>query len=271
MNMVAQDRAAAVAAIIEGWINVAATPDAAEWYGLTLRKIASAGDARTLAAAMGLAPRRLGKADLHPDAPQRQALEEARPGFDATDLSLDQLARIGFVLAASHRPEEGFALLFDDICRTAEVGELIAAYRGLPLYPAAGHLLPRAREGLRSGMKPVFEAVAHRSPYPREMLDEHAWNQMVLKALFVDSTLAPIQGLDARGNRDLAETLIDYARERWAARRPVSAELWRCVFPFVGREQLAGLKVEAERANDPVGQRAIDGFLSGRSEPAERL
>ena len=95
---------------------------------------------------------------------------------------------------------------------------------------------------MRSSVKPIFEAVAHRNPYPAEFFDEGAWNQMVLKALFIDSTLAPIQRLDERANPDLAEMLIDYAHERWAAGRPVSAELWRCVGPYAGERALADLE-----------------------------
>jgi hypothetical protein len=261
-----QTRSAATLGIIVEWVSRASIPDAAEWYRSTLRDIAGNGDVRTLVKATGLAPRKLGKADLSPDAPERRALEKARAGFDATGLSMDQLGRIGFVLAAWRDSDEDFARLFDDICRTAEINELVAYYRGLPLYPAPELLLTRAREGLRSGMKPVFEAVAHRSPYPFEMLDEHAWNQMVLKALFVDSTLAPIQGIDERGNRDLAGTLIDYARERWAARRPVSSELWRCVVPFAGRPELETLHAEALRVEDVSSSQALRAALD-RSGP----
>ena len=65
---------------------------------------------------------------------------------------------------------------------------------------------------------------------------------MVLKALFVDSTLAPIQGLDERANSALARILCDYAHERWAAGRPVTFELWRCVGPFAEGEMLDDLK-----------------------------
>ncbi len=86
-------------------------------------------------------------------------------------------------------------------------------------------------EGLRTNMKAVFEAVAHNSPYPAEQFSENRWNQMVVKALFIGSTLYPIEGLERRWNPDLTRMLCDYAHERWAAGRTVSYELWRGVGP----------------------------------------
>jgi hypothetical protein len=67
------------------------------------------------------------------------------------------------------------------------------------------------------------------------------------------STLAPIQGLDERRNPTLAQILSDYAHERWAAGRPVTPELWRCLGPFAegilldDLERLASSKEEHER------------------------
>jgi hypothetical protein len=136
------------------------------------------------------------------------------------------------VLLASSRSSAPFARLFERLCRSAEVSEAIALYRGLPLYPEQQSLEWQAAEGLRTNMRPVFEAIAHRSPFPREQFDEHRWNQMVLKALFIGSALAPIQGLDGRANPVLADILLDYARERRSAGRPIAPELWRCVGPF---------------------------------------
>ena len=90
-------------------------------------------------------------------------------------------------------------------------------------------------------MGPVFEAVAHRNPYPREMFDQASWNQMVVKAVFIGSTLKLIQGLDERLNEELAQMLVDYAHERWAAGRPVTPELWRCVGPVADERGLEAL------------------------------
>ena len=67
---------------------------------------------------------------------------------------------------------------------------------------------------------------------------------MVLKALFVGSELGPIAGLDDRANPELARILIDYARERWAAGRPVTPELWRPVMPFADDREI---KAELDR------------------------
>ena len=150
-------------------------------------------------------------------------------------------AKLMFFLHAGGTGEM-FARRFIQLCRTADVAEAIAFYRGLPLYPDPQLLEAQAAEGTRTNMRAVFEAVAHRSPYPKEQFAENRWNHMVLKALFVGSTLHPIQGLDERANPTLARMLCDYAHERWAAGRPVSPELWRCVGPHADAEALGDLQ-----------------------------
>ena len=154
-------------------------------------------------------------------------------------------------MAASHAGDDtAFASRFDGFCATAEINELIALCRGLPVYPNPALIEPRAREAVRSGMKPVFEAVAHRNPYPRETFAEEAWNQMVVKAFFMGSTLWPIQGLDERANPRLARMLVGLAQERWAAQRPVSGEVWRCVAPHADGEGVAALTHGWTTGND---------------------
>jgi hypothetical protein len=155
------------------------------------------------------------------------------------------------------------------LTRTADLAELVAFYRALALLPVSKDLTRRAAEGLRSGMKPVFEAVAHRNPYPREAFDQDAWNQMVLKALFIGSELSPIQGLDERVNPELSVMLIDYAHERWAAQRTISIELWRGLGRHVDDRGLATLERLLASA-DPRNQVAAVLALKACNHPRAR-
>ncbi len=210
------------------------------WLDGQLDKLVGNPADRDLYISLGMAPRKLGKDDLTLTDADLQAADQARTGWDPRDWSVDETARI-LMLCTLGAGDARFAERFRELCRTAEVAEAIALYRGLPLYPTPEALEAQAGEGLRTNMRAVFEAVAHRSPYPREVFDENRWNQMVLKALFIDSRLYPIQGLDERANPALAQIMCDYAHERWAAGRPVSPELWRCVGPFADTDALQDL------------------------------
>jgi hypothetical protein len=223
------------------WLRRQLPQAASAWLDEQLAKLGAAAGDRDLYIALGLVPRKLGKADLELSAADLKAAGEARPGWDPRGWSVDQAARILILLHAGGVGAT-FAHRFVQLCRTADVAEAIAFYRGLPLYPDPPLLEAQAAEGTRTNMRAVFEAVAHRSPYPREQFAENRWNHMVLKALFVGSALHPIQGLDDRANPLLARMLCDYAHERWAAGRPVSPELWRCVGRFADAEALADLQ-----------------------------
>jgi hypothetical protein len=214
--------------------------------------------------------RKLGKAPLAPDAPIRARAQRLRPGWDPSDWTVDQAARVRLLLAAPG-DAEAFVRRLDQLCATADLDELVAFYRGLPLYPHAPLHRLRAAEGVRSNMKVVFEAVAHRNPYPSEQLPEDAWNQMVLKALFVGSALDPILGLDARANATLARMLCDYAHERWAAGRALSPELWRCVGPFAHGPMLADLSRLLAQGSAPERAAAVLALSRAPGPDAARL
>ena len=147
----------------------------------------------------------------------------------------------------------------------------MAFYRGLPLYLDPPRHRLRAAEGVRSNMRVVFEAVAHHNPYPAEQLPEDAWNQMVLKTLFVGSRLAPVVGLDRRANATLARMLTDYAHERWAARRPFNPELWRCVGPFATGPQIDDLARVLDEGSAPERAAAVLALHSASDPAARRL
>jgi hypothetical protein len=216
--------------LADEWVSKKADDRGLAWFRGAIRDVAQGANERPLSVAIGLAPRRLGKADLLLSKMDMARAEALRAGLDLSDWS------------ASHAGDDtAFAARFDSFCATAEINELVALCRGLPVYPNAALIEPRAREAVRSGIKPVFEAVAHRNPYPRETFTDDAWNQMVVKAFFMGSTLWPIQGLDDRANPHLARMLVGLAQERWAAGRAVSAEAWRCVAPHADDEGVAAM------------------------------
>ena len=181
------------------------SPEARAWLDGQIGKIA-AGDRRALFLAFGLAPRKVGRA--------------ATP-----DGSADSLARAALLLAFPTGDEAAWLAAFDALADAAEVGELVALYRALPVLPFPEALADRAADGLRTNARSVFEAIAHDNPFPRDRFTDARWNQMVLKALFIGSPLAPILGLRERMNDELRVMLRDYASEREAAGREVPEEL----------------------------------------------
>jgi hypothetical protein len=222
------------------WISRATDDHGAAWFRGAIEANSRTTNDRALGMAIGLAPRRLGKAPLVLGADDLARAKALRHGLDPGGWTVDQLARIA-LMAASYRDDASFAERLDRFCATAEINELIAMYLGLPVYPAANLIAPRAHEAIRSGMKPVFEAVAHRNPYPCEAFAEDDWNQMVVKAVFIESPLWPIHGLDERGNPHLARMLVALASERRAAGRPISHEIWRCIAPHADAEAIAAM------------------------------
>lgn len=202
----------------------------ANWVTETLEALQGQALERDLHVFLGLAPRRLGKNDLRISAEQASIVDERFPGWRLDHWSVDGAARVAAL--ASFNRKRPFAELFKDLRRTADAAELIALYRGLPFYPDPEALEFEIGEALRSNLRSVFEAVAQNNPFPRDHFDEHRWNHMILKALFVESKLDPIMGLQERSNEELVRMLLNYTDERWAAGRSVSPELWLAVKPF---------------------------------------
>ncbi|MEE2789439.1 MAG: EboA domain-containing protein [Myxococcota bacterium] len=220
------------------------------WFQRHIQTLETSPDQKTLFTAIGLTPRKLGKADIALTEEDFHAADSLVPGWDPTEYSVDMAARLALVLTA-FRPDDDFYTTFDTIWRTADVGEQVALYRGLCLYPEPDRVRWQAEEGCRTNIKGVFEAIAHRNPFPAQHFDDIAFNQLCLKALFVGASLHLIQRLDERSNPALARMMTDYAFERWAASRTVSPELWRCVAPHPDARCLKALDL-ALKATDEL-------------------
>lgn len=170
---------------------------------------------------------------------ERATLEKTYPNFSATEWTLDQLARILLLTAL---PTDRNVALIDNLAGTADYRELIALYKGLYWLDNAADFVPRAREGLRTNMVGVFDAIALANPFPFEYLPEDAWNQMVLKAMFMERPMYRVYRIEERKNATLARIFLDYAEERWSAHRTVSPELWRFVSGFADERFLPGMQ-----------------------------
>lgn len=256
--------------LLGAWLAKRLTLDAADWLGTVVGLVQAAPTDRPLYLAIGEVSRRVPRQPLAPTDTELAAATGSRPGWDPRDWTLDQAARVRLLLAST---ADGALLSrrLDTLCSAADVGELVAFYRGLPLYPDPPRHALRAAEGVRSNMRVVFEAVAHRNPYPAEHFVESAWNQMVLKALFVGTRLDLIAGLDGRANPALARMLCDYAHERWAASRPVSPELWRCVGPFATGAVLDDFRRLLERGSEIEMQAAALALATAEDAGAKAL
>lgn len=234
------------------------------WLEAQIRIAAAASDNRSLYTAFALMGRKLGREALALSEAQQA---EAFAALEGWTPALWTRADAGRVLLLAHLPQPGFVARFQALCQTAEVAEAVSLYRGLALYPEREALEPQAGEGLRGNMRSVFEAIAHHNPYPRLVFDEHRWTHMVLKAIFVGSRLAPIQGLDQRANPELARILLDFVHERRAAGREVPFEIWRCVGPFARGSALTDLE-QALASTDPRERRAAALGLAASPDPA---
>lgn len=211
-------------------------------------------------------PRYTGKEKLALTEEQQRRAEEMRDGWEPARWRVDQLGRTLFILSIAGDDKDEFLDRLEKTFVSSDIGEAVALYQALPVLPYPEELAERGAEGIRSNMTSVFNAVALHNPYPAGYFDEGAWNQLVLKALFVQSPLYKIQGIDQRRNEKLANMLVDYAHERWAAGRTVSPELWRPVGPFASGEALKDLQRVLEH-DERLQQQAAVLALSASSNP----
>ncbi|MDO1499454.1 EboA domain-containing protein [Euzebyella saccharophila] len=120
-----------------------------------------------------------------------------------------------------------------NLIQVADTGELITFLKFVILLPNAEEYNHVAVEALRTNIATVFEAISMGNPYPARFFNDQQWNQMYLKAAFVQLDLSQILEVDARANKDLARIISDYAHERWAASREIDPLFWRPVSSFI--------------------------------------
>ncbi len=140
-----------------------------------------------------------------------------------------ELARIYMLIKITHKFEQKHEYVIENLFNTADNNELIALYKSLAFLPEPKKFLFRAHEGARSNNTLLFNSIALNNIYPMNYFDEKSWNQLILKAFFIESDVKQIIGIQKRMNPNLITMLIDFANERYKAGRTVNPELLNLV------------------------------------------
>ncbi|MBJ6366655.1 EboA domain-containing protein [Snuella sedimenti] len=181
-----------------------------------------------------------------------KTLKNIYPGFSLTQWNKQDLTRILLMLALAPSVNKSIIEAFFEI---AEMKEQVVLYKGLYLLENASEFSNQVAEGIRTNMVNVFDAIASGNPFAQKYLDDEAWNQLILKSFFMDRPLYTIQNIDQGKNEDLANMLQDYVKERWAAGRQVSIEIWRMIVGYL-RDDLKQLI--SERSFEGLEKEVID-------------
>jgi hypothetical protein len=124
-------------------------------------------------------------------------------------------------------PDDAHVPLVRELFRRGDSDERIAVLRSLSGLPAPARFVPIAIEACRTHVQVVFESIACDNPYAARHFPEEAFQQLVLKALFIGVPLARVEGLETRRSAELARMAADYASELRAAGRVVSRDVER--------------------------------------------
>jgi hypothetical protein len=202
-----------------------------------------------------MVPRKTGKSTIQLSDEQKGLISEAGISY-ISNWTIDRLCRVWLLSTLNSENQDKLYSTVDRLFLSAEMNEAVALYSALPFLAHPEIWVKRCAEGIRSNIGSVLEAIMENNPFPSANLDEAAWNQLVLKAFFTEKNIKLIVGLDERANLQLALTLTDYARERWAAGRQVNPQLWRLLGKFINAEIFEALKIGLQHY-DQTEQRAI--------------
>ncbi|MFD2202621.1 EboA domain-containing protein [Shivajiella indica] len=172
----------------------------------------------------------------------KEKADQLVKGFSPSSWDQLQTARSYLLLHFEENDPTSWVKALNKLFETADMHEQQSLYAAIPIMPFQEEMTERAIEGLRTNISSVFDAVALNNPFPSKYFDERAWNQMVIKAIFLQRPLYQIQNADERANLNLAKILVDFAHERWAAGRKVMPELWRFVAPYIDTDNISDIK-----------------------------
>lgn len=151
----------------------------------------------------------------------------------AQEADLLQIVRIYLLIRVLESDKAYFSTKVANLIQVADTSELETFLKFLILLPNAEDFNKTGVEALRTNIGTIFDAIALNNPYPSKYFNDQQWNQMYLKAAFMERNLGEIVDIDKRANSDLTRIISDYAHERWAASRDIDPLFWRPVTGFL--------------------------------------
>ena len=216
------------------------SPEALAWLRESVAAIEA--DAAAVRTRFPMAGRKVGRAPLDPDA-------------DADDVhawTIDDAARTLLLVALG----DGVEAELRDLYRFGDAAERRGLLRALPYLPVADRAMDILDDAIRTNDTRLVAAALGR--YATEHLDDAAYDQAVLKCVFIGVPIAPLDGLPGRATPETARMLAAFVHERVAAGRDIPAEVWDVIDRHPPAAELAA--IEAERESE----------FADRREAAER-
>ncbi len=201
------------------------SPSGREWLDDVYARLGPPFDARLFATAYSGARRRLGKPVVERESSEVLKVEnEAFSVFAGS--TADEIGRAVLLLRATESlPEGAHPHFVHDVYQRGDNHERKALLRALSVLPDPGRFLPTAVEACRTNISTVFDAIACENPYPFHYFTDQHFSQMVLKALFIGTSLSLVIGLRERITPDLIGMVEDYETERRVAGRSVPGDI----------------------------------------------
>jgi hypothetical protein len=216
-------------------------------------------------------PRKTGKNMVNVSAGTEREIRGLRKDLHIKGWTVDALSRVWLLMQLKPDDRERYIAAIENLFMNGEMGELVALYASIPLLAYPERWRKRCAEGIRSNIGQVLESIICNNPYPAEQLDEAAWNQLVLKAIFTGKPVLEITGLRERRNPNLAQSLLDYAHERWAAHRELNPLVWICVSPFIDSANFSDIQHVFHSEDSLERDAAAIACYESPYEPARKL
>jgi hypothetical protein len=193
----------------------------------------------------------------------REPLDPAASPDDVHAWTIDDAARTLLLRALGQGTEGELAELY----RYGDAAERRGVLRALPFLDIGDRGLGLVDDAIRTNDTRLIAAAL--GPYATEHLPDAAYDQAVLKCVFVGVPITGLDGVPERVTPDGARMLAAFVLERVAAGRDVPAEVWTAIDRHPPAAEIAAIEQELESPFED--RRAAAGrALSHRIQERER-